>query len=106
METLEDLVVGVAADFQPSIYESFMEGGVDAYERDRLRTDRFEDGFQAVELFLLLSEDVYLVTFFDVLLNVLREKIKLLMEDRLRQGVEGDLRVRREGALLGDLDGF
>ena len=57
-------------------------------------------------MFLLLGEDVDLVAFFDVLLDVLRKEIKLLMEDWLRQGVEGDLRVGREGALLGEFNGW
>ena len=60
----------------------------------------FHDRFEAVQLFLLFRQDIDLVSLFLMAPDVLRQEVELLVEDRLRQGVEGYLAVVREITLL------
>ena len=47
-----------------------------------------KDCFETVELLLLFGEDIDFVPFLDMLAQVVCQDIELLMEDRLRYGVE------------------
>ena len=67
---------------------------------------RLENRLQAIKLFLLLRQNINLVSLLDMLLQIFRQYIELLMEERLRDGIEGNLAMRRKRALLVDLDGL
>ena len=122
VETLEDLVVRVAAYLQLLIHKPIMQRCVDrneSYRRSRsysasdltvaLRrsysvSGRLEDRFESIKLFLLLGEDIDFVSIVDMFAQILRQDIELLMEYRLRYGIKTDLRVLRKRTLLGYLN--
>ena len=103
--TLENLMVGIAANLQSPVHESLMQRGVDAGERDRRFADRLKDSRKSVELFLLLGKDINRVALFDMLAQVVREQVELLVEHRLRHDIKGYLRVLDKRALVRHLDG-
>ena len=98
--TLENLMVSIAANLQLMVHKSFMQRRVDSLESERLFVLRLEDSLQAIELFLLLGQYIDFVSVLNMFLQVIREDVELLMEQRLRHRVERNLRMRAEGALL------
>ena len=99
VETLENLMVRVAANLQPLVHKPFMQGRIYSDKRDAGFLG-FKDRFQAIELLLLLGEDIDFVAIFDVLAQVVREDVELLVEHRLRLRLESNLAMRCEGAFL------
>ena len=82
-----------------------MQRGVDAGERDCRFADRLKDSRKSVELFLLLGKDINRVALFDMLAQVVRQQVELLVEHRLRHDIKGYLRVLDKRALVRHLYG-
>ena len=98
METLEQLVVGKAADVHVLVDETGIEG--------RIYTDEMvveeglfvadiqfitNDAGDTVDLFLGVGEDIDLVALLGVGLQILDEKVEVLMIQRMWEGLELDL---------------
>ena len=109
MVTFENLMIGIAAYLQAMIHKSFVQRSVDTDEGYPFAVRPFaislKDRLQAIELFLLLRKDVYLVAVGYMTPDIFGEKVELLMEDRLRHGVERDLAMCGESTLLVQFNG-
>ena len=105
METLKDLVIRIAANLQLLVHKPFVQRCVDADKRN-IGVLRLKDRLQTIELFLLFSQQIDLVSVLDMPFQVICQDIELLMEDRLWDGVKRNLCMLRKRTLFVDLDGL
>ena len=104
MIAFEYLMIGIATYLRSMVHKSRVQCLVDGHEA-YLRLFVLEDGAQAVGLFDLVGEDIDLIIVVYACAKVVDEQVKVLVERRLRHGVEGDGVVGVETALLRQLDG-
>jgi hypothetical protein len=97
VESFEDLVVGIAGNFQIGVEEAFMDGagnGVEFY----IGVEVFEDGVETINLFGIIGKEVVGDTLSGILLKIVDEEIELFVESGLRLGVIGNNCVIVEGS--------
>ena len=80
MVALEYLMVGITANLQSSIQKTLVQRRVNRNKRNRFVTLRFQNRLQAVKLLLLFREDINLVAFLYMRLDILCQQIKLFVE--------------------------
>ena len=86
--TIEDLMVGVEADFQVVIHKSLMERGRDRTHLRLATAHLVEDILQALDLHLVLREDEGAVATLAVTNHIVGQQLEVLVEGGLRQSRE------------------
>ena len=100
VETLEDLVVGIAAYLQPFVHKTRMQRPVHCRKAYRITRNIFKDSRQTVGLLLLVGKDIEFVAFRRLATQIIGQQVEILVENRLRQGVKCKARVVAEVTLF------
>ena len=104
VETLEYLVVGVAAYFQTLVHKSCVQGLVHCHKPDWLAGYILKDGSQAVGLFFLVGKDIQFVPLGYFPAQVIGQQVEILIEYRLGEGVKSNMRIGPEITLFVQFD--
>ena len=93
VETVKNLVVGEAAEFQRVVDETLMDGSVDRDEMDGLHFrlgHLLKDILQSCNLLLAVGKDTDFIPLIHEAVKLLIHQFKVLVEEGLRRGVEMD----------------
>ena len=90
---VKDLVIGIHADLRFMVYKTFMQCGQQWIDPD-LRMDIREDRQYPVNLFLVIGQYKYIISGILLEHQVFRQQLKVFLEGRLRDGIEGKGLVR------------
>ncbi len=88
MVSFKNLVVGITADEQVPVNKSFMQGF-----QKRRKTDGMVNvvkyGGQPFNLFLIIADDIIFISFCSEGEQIFCQQVEVLIESRLRSGIEG-----------------
>ncbi len=85
---LEKLVIGIKTAFEPVVHKPLVQGKGKGVELHLRKTLRGENILQALDLGLVVGEDKDLVTRLATVVYIFGQQLVLLIESRLRQGIE------------------